>query len=62
MTKQSVPDNQMWIFLAVAIYLNYILRLCMVTTLCNYSYSYMTSGSLIRVVSCIDMPDTPGKV
>ena len=25
----------------------------------NYSYSCMTSSSLIRVVSCIDMPDTP---
>ena len=25
----------------------------------NYSYSCMTSSSLIRVMSCIDMPDTP---
>ena len=25
----------------------------------SYSYSCMTSSSLIRVVSCIDMPDTP---
>ena len=45
-------------FLAVKTYLNYILRSCMDDD-SNYSYSCMTSSSLIRVVSCIDMPDTP---
>ena len=51
-------DNPNGVFWAVKTYLNYILRSCMDDD-SNYSYSCMTSSSLIRVVSCIDMPDTP---
>ena len=52
-------DNPNGDFSAVKTYLNYyILRSCMDDD-SNYSYSCMTSSSLIRVVSCIDMPDTP---
>ena len=47
--------TQMGTFRAVK-HLNYIL---MHDDDSNYSYSCMTSSSLIRVVSCIDMLDMP---
>ena len=50
--------TQMGILRAVKTYLNYILRSCMDVN-SNYSYTCMTSSSLIRVMSCIDMLDMP---